>query len=83
LKRRPAIRQLSNKTGHDYRLPSASECKYATRAGTTGRFNTDDCITSDQANLRGTGPAVGCSTGIFRDQTLPVTSFPPQCYRPL
>lgn len=34
--------------------------EYANRAGTTGRFNTGDCITSDQANFRGTNPATGC-----------------------
>ena len=48
---------LSNRTGEDYRLPSESEWEYATRAGTTGRFNTGDCITSDQANFAGTNPA--------------------------
>ena len=66
---------LSNKTGFDYRLPSESEWEYATRAGTTGRFNTGDCITTDQANFRGTNPAQDCPTGIYRQQTLPVASF--------
>jgi len=71
---------LSNKTGHDYRLPSESEWEYATRAGTTGRFNTGDCITTDQANFRGTNPAMGCPTGIYREQTLPVGSFAPNAF---
>lgn len=68
---------LSNKTGYDYRLPSESEWEYAARAGTIGRFNTGDCITTDQANFDGTNPAAGCPTGIYRQQTLPVGSFAP------
>ena len=66
---------LSNKTGHDYRLPSESEWEYAVRAGTTGRFNTGDCITTDQANFDGRIPAKDCPVGIFRHQTEPVGSF--------
>ena len=71
---------LSNKTGQDYRLPSESEWEYATRAGTTGRFNTGDCITTDQANFRGTNQATGCPSGIVRNQTLPVASFAPNAF---
>ncbi len=66
---------LSIKTGQDYRLPSESEWEYATRARTIGRFNTGDCITTEQANFNGTVPAKGCPVGIFRDQTEPVGSF--------
>ena len=68
---------LSNRTGQDYRLPSESEWEYATRAGTTGRFNTGDCITTDQANFNGEVPATGCPTGIYRGGPLPVGSFGP------
>ena len=71
---------LSAETGEDYRLPSESEWEYATRAGTTGRFNTGDCITTDQANFKGDRPAQGCPTGIDRDQTLPVASFAPNAF---
>ena len=71
---------LSNRTAEDYRLPSESEWEYATRAGTTGRFNTGDCITTDQANFRGDFPAQGCPTGIYRQQTLPVASFAPNAF---
>ncbi len=74
------ITWLSNKTGHDYRLPSESEWEYATRAGTTSRFNTGDCITADQANFRATSAAIGCPTGIYREQTLPVGSFTPNTF---
>jgi len=71
---------LSNKTGEDYRLPSESEWEYATRADTTGRFNTGDCITTDQANFDGNFPAQGCPTGVYRQQTLPVASFAPNAF---
>jgi len=71
---------LTNRTGQDYRLPSESEWEYATRAGTTGRFNTGDCITTDQAKFRGTSPAAGCPTGIYREQTMPVASFAPNAF---
>ena len=77
---RQYVTWLSNKTGHDYRLPSESEWEYATRAGTTGRFNTGDCITSAQANFKGTIPAQGCPVGIDRNQTLPVGSFAPNAF---
>lgn len=71
---------LSAKTGHDYRLPSESEWEYATRAGTTSRFNTGDCITTDQANFDGRTPAEGCPTGTYRGQTMPVGSFEPNAF---
>ena len=77
---REYVAWLSIKTGHDYRLPSESEWEYATRAGTTGRFNTGDCITTDQANFLGAQPAFGCPAGIWREQTTPVGSFAPNAF---
>lgn len=71
---------LSDKTGHDYRLPSESEWEYATRAGTTGRFNTGDCITTDQADFYGPVPAQDCPEGEAQGQTAPVGSFAPNAF---
>lgn len=69
------VRWLSATSGESYRLPSEAEREYATRAGTTGRFNTGDCITTDDANFRGFAPATDCPGGDYREQTLPVGSF--------
>ena len=74
---------LSNVTGQQYRLPSEAEWEYAVRSGTTGRFNTGDCITTEQANFRGIespgypGPASGCPEGVFRERPTPVGAFSP------
>jgi len=72
---REYVSWLSTRTGHDYRLPSESEMEYVTRAGTTGRFNTGDCISTSQANFNGNVPAQGCPAGVVRSQTMPVASF--------
>ena len=69
------ISWLSNETGKQYRLASESEWEYAARASTSGRFNTGNCITTNQANFRGNFPAQGCSSGIFRQSTVPVGTF--------
>ncbi|HKK30524.1 MAG TPA: formylglycine-generating enzyme family protein [Alphaproteobacteria bacterium] len=74
------ITWLSARTSEDYRLPSESEWEYATRAGTTSRFHTGDCITTDQANFYGPNPAQSCPAGEFRGWTLPVASFAPNAF---
>lgn len=71
---------LSHKTGEEYRLPSESEWEYAARAGTTTRFNTGDCITTDQANFNGDRPASGCPKGRERGRTVPVGYFPANAF---
>ncbi|MGY6587977.1 MAG: SUMF1/EgtB/PvdO family nonheme iron enzyme [Wenzhouxiangella sp.] len=74
------VRWLSGRTGETYRLASEAEWEYAASAGTTTRFNTGNCITTDQANFRGTNPAQGCPAGQHRGRTTPVKSFAPNAW---
>ena len=72
---------LARKTGKPYRLPSESECEYATRAGATTPFWWGAQASTGQADYNGnTNPASVSGAGQkedFRGKTVPVDSFNP------
>jgi len=74
------IRRLNKKPGRIYRLPTEAEWEHACRAGTSGPFNTGDCLSLDQANYDGDFPLPGCPDGLKRKKTVPVKRFVPNAW---
>ena len=70
------IAWLSNESGEPYRLLSEAEWEYAARAGTTTPFSFGETITTDQANYDGNETYADGPKGEYREQTMPVGSFP-------
>jgi formylglycine-generating enzyme required for sulfatase activity len=72
--------RLTEKTGHQYQLPSEAQWEYACRAGTTTPFHFGHTIITDLANYDGNDSYASEAKGKYREQTIDVGQFHPNAF---
>jgi formylglycine-generating enzyme required for sulfatase activity len=72
--------RLGEKTGSHFRLPTEAQWEWACRAGTTTPFSFGDRISTDRANYDGNFTYGQGSLGVYREQTTPVGTYPPNAW---
>jgi formylglycine-generating enzyme required for sulfatase activity len=74
------VKELSQKTGKRFRLPTEAEWEYACRAGTTTPFHFGETISTEQANYDGNYTYRKGREWKSLGETTPVGSFPPNAW---